>query len=130
MPTGRSLLARDVRFTRDDAEFDRAIGFIDATYALALTLLVTTLDVANPAEAFEDPGSLFDAVGPQFIAFLIAFAVIANYWLEHHRMISAWGAIDDPAIAANLVLVCAIVLLPSALSPSATPTSRGWRCRP
>ena len=39
MPTGRSLLARDVRFTRDDAEFDRAIGFVDATYALALTLL-------------------------------------------------------------------------------------------
>jgi uncharacterized membrane protein len=125
VPTGRSLLARDVRFTRDDAEFDRAIGFVDATYALALTLLVTTLDVANPAEAFEDPGSLFDAVGPQFIAFLIAFAVIANYWLEHHRMISAWGAIDGPAIAANLVLVCAIVLLPFSTQSVGDPDVEG-----
>ena len=130
MPTGRSLLARDVRFTRDDAEFDRAIGFIDATYALALTLLVTTLDVANPAEAFEDPGSLFDAVGPQFIAFLIAFAVIANYWLEHHRMISAWGAIDVPRSPPTSCWCARSCCCPSALSPSATPTSRGWRCRP
>jgi TMEM175 potassium channel family protein len=108
----RSLLARDMRFTRDDAEFDRAIGFIDATYALALTLLVTTLDVGDAAKAFADPGSLFDAVGAQFIAFLIAFAVISNYWLVHHRMVAAWTAIDTPTIVANLVLVCAIVLLP------------------
>lgn len=101
-----------MRFTRDDAEFDRAIGFIDATYALALTLLVTTLDVGDAATAFADPGSLFDAVGAQFIAFLIAFAVISNYWLEHHRMISAWRAIDTPTIAANLVLLASVVLLP------------------
>jgi uncharacterized membrane protein len=123
--TGRSLLARDVRFTRDDAEFDRAIGFVDATYALALTLLVTTLDIDNPVEAFSDPGSLYDAVGAQFIAFLIAFAVIANYWLEHHRMISAWGAIDGHAIAANLVLVCAIVLLPFSTQSVGDPDVEG-----
>lgn len=101
-----------MRFTRDDAAFDRAIGFVDATYALALTLLVTTLDIDDAPAAFADVGSLFDAIGAQFIAFLIAFAVIANYWLEHHRMISAWGAIDSPTIVANLVLVGAIVLLP------------------
>jgi uncharacterized membrane protein len=108
----RSLLAREMRFTRDDAEFDRAIGFVDATYALALTLLVTTLDIGDAAKAFTDPGALFDAVGAQFIAFVIAFAVISNYWLEHHRMISAWTAIDTPTIAANLVLVASVVLLP------------------
>ena len=55
--------------------------------------------------AFADPGSLFDAVGAQFIAFVIAFLVIANYWLEHHRMIAAWAAIDTPTITANLFLV-------------------------
>ena len=33
------------RYRRDDSEFDRAIAFIDATFAVALTLLVTTLDI-------------------------------------------------------------------------------------
>jgi len=101
-----------MRFRRDDAEFDRAIGFVDATYALALTLLVTTLDIDDAPAAFADLGSLSDAIGAQFIAFVIAFMVIANYWLEHHRMIATWTAIDTPTIVANLFLVAAIVLLP------------------
>jgi hypothetical protein len=39
------------RYQRDDQEFGRAIGFFDATYALALTLLVTTLDITDPSSA-------------------------------------------------------------------------------
>jgi hypothetical protein len=38
---------------RDEAGFDRAVSFIDATFALALTLLVTTIDVENRPEAFQ-----------------------------------------------------------------------------
>ena len=80
------------RYSRDQAEFDRAIGFIDAAYALALTLLVTTLVVDDPREAFSSLGALGDAVGGQVLAFAIAFAVIASYWLDHHRLFhwSAW----------------------------------------
>lgn len=38
-----------MRYSREQAEFDRAIGFMDATFALALTLLVTTLEVDRAA---------------------------------------------------------------------------------
>jgi uncharacterized membrane protein len=107
-----SLLDRGGLYKRDDSEFDRAIGFVDATYALALTLLVTTLDVDDLPTSWSSPEALFDAVGAQFIAFAIAFAVIANYWVVHHRMIAAFGAIDYPTIVANLFLIGAIVLLP------------------
>jgi uncharacterized membrane protein len=109
---GDSLLDSGARYERDDAEFDRAIGFVDATYALALTLLVTTLDIDDLPTAWSSVGSLFDAVGAQFIAFAISFVVIANYWVEHHRMIASFRAIDYPTISANLLLVAAIVLLP------------------
>ena len=34
-----------MRYSRDAGEFDRAFAFIDATFAVALTLLVTTLEV-------------------------------------------------------------------------------------
>ena len=100
------------RFSRDQAEFDRAIGFVDATFALALTLLVTTLDVDHPGAAFSSLGALDDAVGQQFFAFVIAFAVIANYWLQHHRLIASFAAIDYPTIVVNLFLIAAIVVLP------------------
>ena len=63
--------------------------FVDATFALALTLLVTTLDVDDPRVAFSSLGALDDAVGEQFVAFAIAFAVIASYWLQHHRLIAS-----------------------------------------
>ena len=50
--------------------------------------------------------------GPQFVAFAISFAVIANFWLVHHRMIASFAAIDYPVIVANLGLIAAVVLLP------------------
>ena len=99
------------RWARDGAEFDRAIAFVDATFALALTLLVTTLEV-DDASAWTSLDALGDAVGPQFFAFAIAFVVIAGYWLRHHRLIASFAAIDTPVIVANLALVAAIVLLP------------------
>jgi uncharacterized membrane protein len=100
------------RYSRDQSEFDRAIGFVDATFALALTLLVTTLDVDDPLKAFSSLGALEDAVGAQFVAFAIAFAVIAKYWLEHHRLIASFAAIDYAVVVVNLFLIAAIVLLP------------------
>jgi uncharacterized membrane protein len=100
------------RFSRDQGEFDRAIGFIDATFALALTLLVTTLDVEQPPVAFSSLGALDDAVGAQFVAFAIAFAVIASYWLHHHRLIASFAAIDYTVVVINFFLIAAIVLLP------------------
>jgi uncharacterized membrane protein len=101
-----------VAYDREEDEFGRAIGFIDATFALALTLLVTTLDVEEVPAVWTDLGALFDAVGPQFISFLIAFWVIAKYWLAHHRMIAKFKAIDQRTIIVNLFLIGSIVLLP------------------
>ena len=107
-----TLRGTSARYSRDQGEFDRAIGFVDATFALALTLLVTTLDVDHPRVAFSSPGSLDAAVGAQFGAFAIAFAVIASYWLQHHRLIASFAAIDYTVIVVNLFLIAAIVLLP------------------
>jgi uncharacterized membrane protein len=100
------------RYQRDDQEFGRAIGFFDATYALALTLLVTTLDIPDPSSAWEGLGALWDAVGPQFLAFGISFAVIALYWLAHHRLVRTLAAVDQLMIVANLVLIASIVVIP------------------
>jgi uncharacterized membrane protein len=106
-------MARQVaRYQRDDQEFGRAIGFFDATYALALTLLVTTLEVTDPSSAWDSLPALWDDVGPQFLAFGISFAVIASYWLAHHRLVRALDAVDQLTIVANLLLIASIVVIP------------------
>ena len=73
---------------------------------------MTTLDVDHPVVAFSSLGALDDALGQQFVAFAIAFAVIANYWLQHHRLIASFAAIDYTVVVVNLCLIAAIVLLP------------------
>jgi uncharacterized membrane protein len=101
-----------VRYSRDGAEFNRAIAFFDATFAVALTLLVTTLDIPDKPKSFRSVSALYDAVGAQVIAFAIAFIVIASYWLSNHRKVASFVAIDTPTIVAHLCLLVAIVLLP------------------
>jgi len=101
-----------VRYSRDASEFDRAIAFIDATFAVALTLLVTTIAVPDKPSSFSSLSALDDAIGAQFIAFLISFAVIASYWLSNHRMVASFVAIDTRTIVVHLWLLAAIVLLP------------------
>lgn len=111
-----------MRYTREEAEYDRAIAFIDATFALAMTLLVTSLEIDDRTSAFGDLSALNEAVGPQFITFLIAFAVIAGYWLRHHRMVASFVAIDVRTIVANLCLIAAIILLPFSTSAVGDPS--------
>jgi uncharacterized membrane protein len=101
-----------MRYSRDASEFDRAFAFIDATFAVALTLLVTTLEVDDVPSGFTSLSALGDAVGAQFFAFVVAFAVIATYWLANHRMVADFVAIDTRTIVAHLFLVAAVVLLP------------------
>jgi uncharacterized membrane protein len=99
-------------YRREESEFDRAVAFIDATYALALTLLVTTLDIGGERLAWQNLSTLDDALGSQFIAFLISFVVIAGFWLRNHRMVASWTAIDTPLIVLNLAIVAVVILLP------------------
>jgi uncharacterized membrane protein len=101
-----------MRYSREASEFDRAIGFVDATFAVALTLLVTTVEVDDVPTAFSSLSALADDVGAQFIAFLISFAVIAGYWLMNHRMVAGFVGIDTATIVASLCLILAVVLLP------------------
>jgi len=108
-----AVVSRDSpSYGREEGEFDRALGFVDATFALALTLLVTTLEVGVDPIAWASLSSLWDTVGHQFVAFLIAFIVISKYWLAHHRLVASFTGIDVPTIVVNLFMIGAVVLLP------------------
>jgi uncharacterized membrane protein len=109
------------RYRRDDSEFDRAIAFIDATSAVALTLLVTTLDIKSDPASWDTVAHFYDAMGSQLVAFAISFLVIAAYWLAHYRLVASFAAIDLRLIVLNLVLLAAIVVLPFTTESAGTP---------
>lgn len=109
------------RYRRDDAEFDRAVAFIDATFAVALTLLVTTLDIKSDPKSWSSLAHFYDAMGSQLVAFAISFAVIALYWVAHYRLVAAFDAIDLRSIVLNLFLLAAIVMLPFSTESAGNP---------
>jgi uncharacterized membrane protein len=98
------------RYERDTPEFARVLNLSDAVFAIAMTLLVLTLDVPDMAA-----GPLGEALAervPQFVAFVLAFLFVANIWWAHHKLIARLGAIDRGLVAITLVLLCAVALVP------------------
>jgi len=109
------------RYSRDNSEFDRAVAFIDATFAVALTLLVTTLDISSNPSAWDNLGDFYDSMGSQVLSFAISFVVIAGYWLAHYRLFASFAAIDHQLIVVNLFMLASIVLLPFTTETAGNP---------
>jgi uncharacterized membrane protein len=100
------------RFARGTPEFDRAFAFFDGTYAVALTLLVTTLDSTNTPGAWADLAALWAAIGSQLVAFFLAFAIVAFYWRSNHAFVARLHHLSGRLITVNLMLLAFVVLLP------------------
>jgi|SRR5690625_3626046 len=99
------------RYERDTSNFDRALGFFDAVYGFALTLLVTTIDVES-VQAWQSVGDLLAADGMQLLSFLISFVVVVMFWRENHEMIARFTALDSTTILANIVVIGFVVFIP------------------
>ncbi len=99
------------RYERDTSNFDRALGFFDAVYGFALTLLVTTIDVSGE-QHWQSLGSLLAEDGAQLLSFLISFAVIVAFWRQNHARIGEFTALDSRTISANIVVIGCVVFIP------------------
>lgn len=99
------------RYERDTSNFDRALGFFDAVYGFALTLLVTTLDVSG-TEPWRSVGSLLATNGSELLSFLISFVVIVVFWRRSHTLIGDFTALDSTTITANVVVMAFVVFIP------------------
>ena len=109
---------------RDTLEFARVVNLSDALFAIALTLLVFTLD-ASVVSLDRFDGVLVDQSGP-LIAFVLSFAVIAHFWWIHHRFLANLERLEPGLIVLNLVLLGAVALIPFPTSLlGRDPTLRG-----
>jgi uncharacterized membrane protein len=98
------------RYSRDSSEFSRVANLSDAIFAIAMTLLVLTLE--RPEVPAGELGSALADQLPQLIAFVLSFALVANVWWLHHKYFSLLEEIEPVLIAINLVLLMAVAVIP------------------
>lgn len=87
---------------------------VDTIFAFAMTLLVLGIVMpelsANQA-ATELPPYLAKLL-PQFILFIIAFLVLAFFWIEHHRQFHYLQIVNPAILQFNVAILIFIVLIP------------------
>jgi uncharacterized membrane protein len=93
-------------------EFSRIVAFSDGVFAIAITLLVLTINIPEELPANTTVGELIEDQNRDFIAYAISFAVVGKLWLTHHRFFSAVERFDGVLMGLNLVYLGWIVLVP------------------
>lgn len=98
------------RWASGSPSFSRVTSLSDGVFAIALTLLVFTLQVPEvPPDRLA--GALVEQL-PQLVAFALGFALVANLWWQHHMLFGLLEAVERGMVAINLVLLGAVALVP------------------
>lgn len=101
-------------YARGGPQFDRVIFFCDAVFAIALTLAAVRIEVPAVTDG-DSSQALWSALtdkGPALLAFAITFFWVAFYWRANHKFTATLRAMDGAYIAAMLVYLAFIALLP------------------
>jgi len=92
----------------------------DGIFAFAMTLLVIT--IAIPEVPWDQAPELLPAkiagLHSQFLLFVIAFFILAAYWMSHHRILARVEFVDGILIRINILVLFFIVLIPFTTSLS------------
>jgi uncharacterized membrane protein len=97
--------------SRGPTEFGRILAFTDGVFAIAITLLVLSIEVPAGLPGRELTDYLIDS-WPQVFAYFLSFAVIGNFWLAHHRFFETLHGFDRRLVTLNLVYLSLLVLVP------------------
>jgi uncharacterized membrane protein len=104
----------------DDSGTDRLITLSDGVMAIALTLLILSIEVpaAPPSSAGADSVSvLWHALGSTlngWLGYVISFYAIAQFWLIHHRVFRGIRTHRGGLAAWNFVFLFTISVMPFA----------------
>jgi len=101
---------RKSTFKRGSVEFGRVIALTDGIYGVAMTLLAFTVGIPDVAPDELDQ-ELLSAHG-DVLTFLIAFAVLAFYWLSNHHFVRHLKAIDSVYVGLKLIYLAIVAFLP------------------
>lgn len=85
----------------------RVEAFSDGVLAIIITIMV--LELRPP----EEPGlHLLWKLWPTFVAYVLSYAYVAIYWVNHHRLFSHARRVDNGLVWSNIALLFALSLVP------------------
>jgi len=100
-------------FLTDSFAHERLVALTDGVYAIALTLLVLDLKVPEVAGITNrELRSDLLLQAPNFVAYAVAFLVIAFFWVNHLRIFRSVTMCDERALLLNLVHLLFVSLTP------------------
>lgn len=89
----------------------RVEAFSDGVFAVAITLLVLSLDIPGPGQHTSLVHQL-DAQWPSFAAYVISFLIIGIMWVNHHTLLGKLARVDRPMLFLNLLLLLFVTAIP------------------
>jgi uncharacterized membrane protein len=106
-------------YERGSTEYSRAVNFLDATFAIAMTLLVTTL--AGDPDKWASWSAFRQANAGPLFAYVLSFIVVGTFWWANHRAVGELRALSPRLIAGHVLSLGFIVLLPFATAGLGSP---------
>jgi len=100
-----------VVYPRDELAFARAVTFFDAVFAIALTLLITTVNDFAPA-SWRGLPALWEANGSALTTFTISFVVIVRFWRSSHGELATFRHLNSRVIGLHTAVLFGVVLIP------------------
>ena len=108
-PDSRAAEQREPPF-----DVERLVFFSDAVFAISITLLVIELSVPERLAGDTELREALIELLPSFFSFFLSFAVIALWWLSHHRLLRLVDRSHPALVALNFVLLASVAFLPFA----------------
>ena len=93
---------------------NRLEALVDGVFAFAMTLLVVGLSVPDipKAEAAVELPQHIATMFPEFLSFIIAFLVLASFWIVHHEHFHYLRLVNGWVLWLNIFILIFVVLVP------------------
>jgi uncharacterized membrane protein len=93
---------------------NRLEALVDGIFAFAMTLLVTGLVIPHisKTEAEAKLAISIAAMRSELISFMVAFFVLASFWLKHNRQFHYVRRVDSGIMRITLFILACVVLMP------------------
>lgn len=102
---------------KTDHALERLVFFSDAVFAIAITLLIIEIHPPHlergTATDLDHVQALANLI-PNFVAYLISFAVIGMFWMGHHRAFSLAAHYSPRILGWNMALLGVVAFMPFA----------------
>jgi uncharacterized membrane protein len=97
--------------TEQGRDLDRVAAFSDGVFAIAITVLVLTLDFPK-FKGNAEINDVLDGLWRPVLTYFLSFYVIGVYWFAHHRMWHFIHKVDGRFMALNMVLLSFVAIMP------------------